>query len=127
MARIPRLYRVRSVHLNGKVETRHYQGPEAASLRHGAFELDDPKAIVTTTPSHPVMFPLPSGDPSPLDVPDGVMSRKGADLLLARLGIEPSAVQNIIVTSAEIVVQYQPDQTGKREPKLWRIAIEEES
>lgn len=123
MARIPRLYRVRSRHGDGTAEVRHYQGPEAAEERRAKFEAADPLAVITVTPSHPVTYPRPAGDPTPMDVPDSLVQRSVLDEFMLTLGILPKAVQLIMVTPSEVVVEFQPDPSGKRAPKLWRVSI----
>lgn len=125
MARIPRLYRVQSRHRDGTTETRHYQGPEAAQERVDRFGFADPLASIIITPSHPITYPRPQGDPTPLDIPDTLVSRKVVDEFLRQLGIEPGAVQLVMFSEQEAVVEYQPDPTGKRAPKLWRASITE--
>lgn len=123
MARIPRLYRVRSYHADGTVEQRHYQGPEAAEERRQRFEQADPFAVISVTQSHPVTYPRPAGDPTPMDIPDSLVQRSVLDDFLLTLGVRPDAVQLVMVSALEVVVEYQPDLTGKRAPKLWRVSI----
>lgn len=123
MARIPRLYRVRSFHRDGTAELRHYQGPEAAEERRAKFEQADPFAVITVTPSHPVTYPRPAGDPTPMDIPDSLVERRVLDEFLLTLGVKPDAVQLVMVSPLEVVVEYQPDASGKRAPKLWRVSI----
>lgn len=123
MARIPRLYRVISRHRDTTSETRHYQTPEAAKARAELFAKADKDATISIEPSHPVTYPRPSGDPSPLDIPDTLVSRAVVDDFAAQLGLKSSAVQLVIVEPEEVVVQYQPDPTGKRAPKFWRVSF----
>lgn len=123
MARIPRPYRVRSYHSDGTVEQRHYQGPEAAEERRQRFEQADPFAVISVTPSHPVTYPRPAGAPTPMDIPDSLVERRVLNEFLLTLGIKPEAVQLVMVSELEVVVEYQPDLTGKRAPKLWRVSI----
>lgn len=122
MARIPRLYRVRAVHPGAATETRHYQGPEAARARADGFTLKDATAIVTVTPSHPVTYPHPAGDPTPLDLPDAIVSAAAVDSFLRECGLLPEAVKTAYFTEAEVVLEYQPA-NPKAAPILWRAAI----
>ena len=136
MARLPRLHRVVGVWADGRTRTKHYQTPEAAEERRAkwAGELDatnmegerpDYAVKVTVTPSYPVSWPSIASDR--FDIPDGVMSRAGADDLLARLGVRPDAVRTVTVSREHIVVEYDPDpgKPGKREPKTWTIYVED--
>lgn len=135
MARIQRLYRVLGTWPDGSTKVRHYQGPEAAEERrlrwlheyspHDGEDGTQPALSVVVTASHPVSYPHPAGDPTPMDIPDTLVDRATVDSFLLTLGILPAAVQVIMFSSAEVVVEYQPDPTGKREPKLWRASITE--
>lgn len=123
MARIPRLYRVRSYHSDGTVEQRHYQGPKAAEERRAKFEQADPFAVISVTASHPVTYPRPAGDPTPMDVPDSLVTRAALNDFLSMLGVRPDAVQLVMLSPQEVVVEYQADPSGKQAPKLWRVSI----
>lgn len=124
MARIPRIYRVRSVHGDGRVEIRNYQTPEAAEERRERFEIADPFASISVTASHPVTFPEPTGDLSPMDIPDSIIAEAKLHDLFEHLGIAGPFVVGISVAPGEVLVEYQPDLTGKRKPKIWRVGIE---
>lgn len=123
MARIPRLYRVRSFHRDGTAEHRHYQGPKAAEERRERFEQADPEAIVSVTPSHPITWPRPAGDPTPMDIPDSLVSREVVAEFLQQCGLKPEAVSLAMFSPEEVVLEYQSDPTGKRAPLLWRVGF----
>lgn len=125
MARIPRMYEVRSFSTVGEIKLRHYQTPEAAEARAERFRLADPTAIVSVTASHPITYPRPAGDPTPFDVPDSLINATKVEQFLELCGLKPSAVSLAMFTPAEVVLEYQPDSTGKRAPKLWRVSITE--
>lgn len=151
MARIQRLYRVRATYPNGEEVTRHYQTPKAADERRRVFEAGRPKMLnevelalrmgaceragieyepelevptVVVTPSHPVTYPHPAGDLGKLETPDSYISHERWVELGAWLGISPFSIISVGWSEAELVVTYQPDSTGKAEPKIWRIEVD---
>lgn len=125
MARLPRLYRVRSAHRDGSVDRRHYQTPEAAEERAERFREADPDAIVTVTPSHVVTYPHEHGDAALLEIPDTAMPLAAWQIMAASLGVEPEAIESIHVSGDTLTVEYHRDPSKRgRAPQLWRVYLD---